>query len=155
MPAEAQLRLSALTGQSLYYMGRTELKHKILAVAEEEGVAEAAYALKLLQSEGRLTIASAGKDGDTGRQQTQHYEVEGPVAMLLTTTVEEPDAELVNRCLRLSVNEQPAQTALIHQRQRQPTRSRESLPMARPCGSGTSTRSGYSKVETGSGLIMR
>lgn len=118
MPPETQLRLSALTGQSLYYMGRTQLKHKILALAEEEGVAEASYALKLLQSEGRLTIASAGKDGDTGRQQTQHYEVEGPVAMLLTTTAEEPDAELVNRCLRLSVNEQPAQTAAIHQRQR-------------------------------------
>jgi len=118
MPAEAQLRLSALTGQSLYYMGRTQLKHKILALAEEEGVTEAAYALKLLQSEGRLAIASAGKDGDTGRQQTQHYEVEGPVAMLLTTTAEEPDAELLNRCLRLSVNEQPTQTAAIHQRQR-------------------------------------
>src|SRR3990172_7598610 len=118
MPAESQLRLSALTGQSLYYMQRTELKHRILALAEEEGVAEASYALKLLQSEGRLTIASAGKDANTGRQQTQHYEVEGPVAMLLTTTGEEPDAELVSRCLRLSVNEQPGQTAAIHQRQR-------------------------------------
>jgi hypothetical protein len=30
MPAEEQVRLSALTAQSLYYMGRTELKHKIL-----------------------------------------------------------------------------------------------------------------------------
>ena len=99
-------------------MGRTELQHKILAVAEEEGVSEAAYALKLLQSDARLAIASAGKDSDTGRQQTQHYEVEGPVAMLLTTTAEEPDAELANRCLVLSVNEQPAQTAAIHQRQR-------------------------------------
>src|SRR3990170_8222028 len=118
MPPEAQRRLSALTGQSLYYMGRTELKHKILAVAEEEGVGEASYALKLLQSEGRLTIASAGKDAESGRQQTQHYEVEGPVAMLLTTTAEEPDAELMSRCLRLSVNEQPAQTAAIHARQR-------------------------------------
>ena len=107
-----------MTGQSLYYMGRTELQHKILAVAEEEGVSEAAYALKLLQSDARLAIASAGKDSDTGRQQTQHYEVEGPVAMLLTTTAEEPDAELANRCLVLSVNEQPAQTAAIHQRQR-------------------------------------
>jgi hypothetical protein len=28
MPAEEQVRLSALTAQSLYYMGRTELKHK-------------------------------------------------------------------------------------------------------------------------------
>ena len=99
-------------------MQRSELKHKILALAEEEGVAEASYALKLLQSEGRLSIASAGKDANTGRQQTQHYEVEGPVAMLLTTTAEEPDAELANRCLRLSVNEQPGQTAAIHQRQR-------------------------------------
>ena len=81
-------------------------------------MAEAAYALKLLQSEGRLAIASAGKDSDTGRQQTQHYEVEGPVAMLLTTTAEGPESKLSNRCLRLSVNEQPTKTAAIHQRQR-------------------------------------
>lgn len=71
MPAEQQIRLSALTGQSLYYMGRTELKHKILAVAEEEGVSEAAYALKLLQSDARLAIASAGKDSDTGRARSR------------------------------------------------------------------------------------
>ena len=87
-------------------------------MAEEEGVAEATYALKLLQSEGRLRIATVGKDSGTGRQQTQHYEVEGPVAMLLTTTAEQPDAELANRCLTLSVNEQPQQTAAIHDRQR-------------------------------------
>ena len=57
MPPEAQLRWSALTSQSLYYLGRDELKHKILAVAEEEGVREASYALKLLQSKGRLSLA--------------------------------------------------------------------------------------------------
>ena len=62
MPGEAQVRLSALSAQSLYYMGPGDLKHKILAVAEEEGVAEASYALKLLQSEGRLAIATAGKE---------------------------------------------------------------------------------------------
>ena len=87
----------------------SELKHKILAVAEEEGVAEASYALKLLQSEGRLRIAVAGKDSDTGRPQTEHYEVEGPVAMLLTTTARtNRTRELANRCLTLSVNEAPA-----------------------------------------------
>ena len=118
MPAEAQLRWSALTGQSLYYLGRQELQHKILSIAEEEGVTEAAYALKLLQSEGRLAIACAGKDAQSGRQQTAQYEVEGPVALLLTTTAEEPDAELANRCLTISVNEQPEQTAAIHRRQR-------------------------------------
>ncbi|TWB08485.1 hypothetical protein FBZ89_1644, partial [Nitrospirillum amazonense] len=37
MPAEAQVRYSAMTGQSLFYMGETNLKHRILAIAEEEG----------------------------------------------------------------------------------------------------------------------
>ena len=38
--------------------------------------------------------------------------------MLLTTTAQEPDDELANRCLVLSVNGQPQQTGAIHQRQR-------------------------------------
>jgi len=118
MPPEAQVRISSLTGQSLYYMGRDELRHKILSVAEEEGVAQAAYALKLLQSEGQLSIACVGKESQTGQPRTQHYQVEGPVAMLLTTTAQEPDDELANRCLVLSVNGQPQQTGAIHQRQR-------------------------------------
>jgi hypothetical protein len=37
-----------MTGQSLFYLGEGDLKHKILAIAEEEGVRQAAYALKLL-----------------------------------------------------------------------------------------------------------
>ncbi len=118
MPPEAMTRMSSLTPQSLYYMGETELQHKILSVAEEEGVAQAAYALKLLQSDGRLRIACVGKDSQNGRPQTQHYEVEGPVAMLLTTTAEHPDGELANRCIRLSVSENPQQTAAIHRLQR-------------------------------------
>lgn len=119
LPPEDQVRFSAMTGQSLFYMGRDDLKHKVLAVAEEEGVLEASYALKLLQSEGRLTLAAAERDGDTGRQRTRHYEVEGPVMMFLTTTAEDPDPELENRCLTLHVNESPEQTAAIHRRQRE------------------------------------
>ena len=119
MPADETVRLSALTAQSLYYMGADALRHKVLAIAEEEGLAQAAYALKLLQSEGRLSIATAGRNSDTGRQQTELYEVEGPVAMLLTTTAEQPDAELANRCITLRTNEQPQQTAAIHVRQRE------------------------------------
>ena len=40
MPAEAQVRYSAMTGQSLFYMGEVGLKHRILAIAEEEGCRE-------------------------------------------------------------------------------------------------------------------
>lgn len=74
-----------MTGQSLYHMGHQNLKHKVLAVAEEEGVAQASYALKLLQSDGRLRIATAGKNNGTGRQETENYKVEGPVMMFPTT----------------------------------------------------------------------
>jgi hypothetical protein len=61
-PEEERVKYSAMTGQSLYYLGETNLKHKILAVVEEAGAERASYALKLLQSEGELTIASTGKD---------------------------------------------------------------------------------------------
>jgi len=118
VPDEDQVRYSAMTGQSLYYTGQQNLRHKILAVAEEEGVAQAAYALKLLQSDGRLRIAAAGKNGGTGKQQTETYEVEGPIMVFLTTTAEHPDVELQNRCLTLHVNESADQTAAIHERQR-------------------------------------
>jgi DNA primase len=118
MPEEERIKYSAMTGQSLFYMGETNLKHKILAIAEEEGAKTASYALKLLQSEGELTIASTGKDAATGNLVTQQYRVEGPVMIFLTTTAIEIDEELLNRCLVLSVDEGREQTQEIHRRQR-------------------------------------
>ncbi len=118
VPEEERIRYSAMTGQSLFYLGQTQLKHKILAIAEEEGVRRAAYALKLLQSEGELTMASTGKDPVTGNLVTQEYRVEGPVMIFLTTTAIEIDEELLNRCLVLTVDEGREQTQAIHRRQR-------------------------------------
>jgi hypothetical protein len=99
-------------------MQGSDLKHKVLAIVEEEGAERASYALKLLQSEGELTIASTGKDPQTGRLVTQEYRVEGPVMIFLTTTAAEIDEELLNRCLVLSVNEEREQTRAIHAMQR-------------------------------------
>jgi DNA primase len=118
-PEEERIKYSAMTGQSLYYLGETNLKHKILAIVEEAGAEKASYALKLLQSEGELTIASTGKDPATGRMETQVYRVEGPVMIMLTTTAIDLDEELQNRCLTLSVDESPEQTAKIHTLQRE------------------------------------
>ena len=39
MPEEHRLSVSAVTGQSLFYLGKTQLAHKVLAVAEAEGAA--------------------------------------------------------------------------------------------------------------------
>jgi hypothetical protein len=119
MPPEERVQYSAMTGQSLFYMGETDLKHKVLAIAEEEGAERASYALKLLQSEGKLSIASTGKDPRTGRLITHEYHVEGPVAIMLTTTAIDLDEELLNRCLVLSVDEDREQTRAIHRMQRE------------------------------------
>ena len=119
LPAEQQVKYSAMTGQSLFYMGETNLSHKILAIVEEEGAERASYALKLLQSEGELTIASTGKDPSTGRLVTHEYRVEGPVMIFLTTTAIDIDEELLNRCLVLSVDEAREQTRAIHRLQRE------------------------------------
>ncbi len=119
MPEHQRVQYSAMTGQSLFYIGEGDLKHKILAIAEEEGVRQAAYALKLLQSQGELTIASTGKDPTTGKLVTSEYRVEGPVMLCLTTTAIDIDEELLNRCLVLTINETAEQTAAIQQRQRQ------------------------------------
>jgi DNA primase catalytic core len=118
VPEEERIAYSAMTGQSLFYLGEADLKHKVLAIAEEEGVRQAAYALKLLQSQGTLTIASTGKDPATGKLVTQDYTVEGPVALMLTTTAIDLDEELKNRCLVLTIDESREQTRAIHARQR-------------------------------------
>jgi len=110
MPDEERVQYSAMTGQSLFYMGETNLKHKILAIAEEEGADTASYALKLLQSEGELTIASTGKDESSGNLVTKEYHVQGPVMLFLTTTAIDIDEELMNRCM---------ETQAIHAMQRQ------------------------------------
>lgn len=120
VPPEERVKYSALTGQALYYLGGdSNLKHKILAIVEEEGAEKASYALKLLQSEGELSIASTGKDPHTGRMVTQEYRVEGPVMIFLTTTAVDIDEELLNRCLILTVDEGREQTAAIHRLQRE------------------------------------
>jgi DNA primase catalytic core len=119
IPEEQRESYTAMTGQALFYMGQKNLKHKILAVSEEEGAQRAAYALKLLQSEGKLKIASTGKDPVSGKHVTHEYVVEGPVMIFLTTTAHDVDEELLNRCVVLTVNEDREQTRAIHQKQRE------------------------------------
>ncbi len=37
VPEEQRVQYSAMTGQSLFYMGENDLQHKVLAIVEEEG----------------------------------------------------------------------------------------------------------------------
>lgn len=117
MPAEEQLRFTGMTGQSLFYLQADSLQHKILAISEDGGIAEAAYALKLLQSEGELRHACVGRNA-AGRTETQQYHVKGPVQLFLTTTSSDIDPELMNRCLVLTIDESHEQTVAIQEQQR-------------------------------------
>jgi hypothetical protein len=118
VPDEDRLAFSAITGRSLFYVSRDALAHKVLAISEEDGAGSALYALKLLSSEGSLSIASTAKDTKTGRLSTATYEVAGPVALLMTTTSLNVDEELLSRCILLSVDEGRDHTRAIHREQR-------------------------------------
>ncbi|EMY22835.1 putative DNA primase [Leptospira interrogans serovar Australis str. 200703203] len=119
VPEEEKEKYSAMTGQSLFYMGAKDLKNKVLAISEEEGVEKAKYALKILQSEKRISIATTTKDQMTGKLATTEYTVEGPVVLFLTTTSVEIDEELQNRAVILTVNEDREQTKTILANQRE------------------------------------
>ena len=67
MPPEDVRQYSAISGKSPFYLGTANLKHRILAIAEEEGARKASYALKLLQSDGFLSMAATGKDPESGK----------------------------------------------------------------------------------------
>lgn len=118
VPEEDKVRYTAITGQSLFYLEEDALVHKVLAIAEGEGAEKATYAIKTMQSDKHLTIASTGKDPVTGKMRTQEYQVKGPIAIMMTTTAAEVDYETANRFLILTVDEEPEQTRQIHERQR-------------------------------------
>ena len=119
IPKESREKYSALSGHALFYFEGKDFKHKVLAIVEEEGASRAAYALKLLQSEGEITIASTGKDPGTGRLVTKEYRVEGPVMIFLASTSVDIEDELLNRAVVLTVDEGREQTRAIHQLQRE------------------------------------
>src|SRR5690606_19662081 len=76
LPDGQRVHYSAMTGQPLFYLGEKDLKHKVLAIAEEEGVRQAAYALKLLQSQVELTQVHDGSGNNVllpNRQPWTYY----------------------------------------------------------------------------------
>ena len=72
MPEEDRAQYSAMTGQSLFYMGEASLKHRILAIAEEEGASRRRLCPEALAVRGRADHrVSTGSDPKTGNLVTQ------------------------------------------------------------------------------------
>lgn len=119
VPEEDKEMLTSMTAQALFYMPTDGLRHKVLALAEDEGSERACYPLKILQSEKVLVLAVTVKDPESGIMQTKQRKVDGPVAQLMTSTQAELDYELANRYLVLTVDEERGQTRRIHEAQRE------------------------------------
>jgi energy-coupling factor transporter ATP-binding protein EcfA2 len=107
MPPEEVMRVTRLTGQALFY-GKDSLRHKLLVVEEESGARQAAYALRVLQSAKRLAVATPKGS----------HEVEGPVAVIVTTISSELNDETKSRFLVVSVDESREQTRRVLEAQR-------------------------------------
>lgn len=116
---EELVRVTRLTGQALFYKDPYSLQRKMLVIAEDEGAQAAVYSLRTLASDQRLSIAATRTDPATGKLSTEHYEVFGPVVIVITTTSAEAfDEETRSRFVQLSMNESIEQTRAILERQR-------------------------------------
>jgi hypothetical protein len=128
-PPEDVVKLTSLSGRALFYKERTSLKHKVLAVAEGEGLTGAGYALRNLISAGELVAEVTVRDQSSGRLATMTNKVEGPTAVLLTTTDPETDPETKSRFIVTAMDESREQTLAVLAWQRR-QQSREGLEQA-------------------------
>jgi hypothetical protein len=118
-PPEDLVSYTSVTGRALFYADENALKNKLLAIDEEDGASEAAYALRSLQSAGQLSTLYTRSDPQSGKQKAEHTRVVGPTAIFSTTAHPEAlDYETRNRFLILTVNESKEQTRRILERQR-------------------------------------
>lgn len=119
VPDEDYVKYTRITDQALFYKDEDSLVHKILAIEEEAGMGGAAYSIRNIQSSKKITVAATGKDPGTGKMKTEEYTVNGPVAVMITTTAAELEGETASRFLFLTIDESTRMTCAIHRMQRE------------------------------------
>jgi len=117
-PPEDVVLFTRLTPQSLYYTDPGFLDHKLIMIEERNGSMEADYSIRVLQSRKKLIAAVPIKDPATGNLRTKIFTVEARAAFIEATTAGSVNHENATRCFELSMDESPAQTQRIHERQR-------------------------------------
>lgn len=119
IPPESVIQYTRLTGQSLFYREEDALKNKVLAIEEEEGMQQAMYSIRILQSSQRLSIATTCTHPKTGKMFVEEHTVYGPTSVFISTTNPEAlDPETRQRFLILTIDESIEQTKKILEMQR-------------------------------------
>lgn len=112
-PPEDVVSYTRITPQALYYAGARGLKNKLVVAGEDEGLWGSDYPLRELISSKRIKLAAPVKDSATGKMKTVEYEVEGPIALLTSTTRPAIHHENATRCFLLSLDESAEQTGSV------------------------------------------
>ncbi|MDA8326178.1 MAG: hypothetical protein M0033_08155 [Nitrospiraceae bacterium] len=117
VPPEDLVSYTRITPQALYYAENRSLRHKLMISGEDEGLLGSDYAIRELISSKKIKLAAPVKDTASGKMKTVEYEVEGPIALLFSTTQPGIHYENSTRCFTLSLDESPDQTQQVHHMQ--------------------------------------
>ncbi len=117
-PPEDQFDATYISGKALFHLGPHALKHKLVTVGEQEGAKHANYPLRSLISAKALTAVITARDAVSGRLQTETKRVEGPAAMIITSSDPNLDRETLSRFIVTASDESREQTLAIREEQR-------------------------------------
>ncbi len=115
-PPKDMLDLSGMSAKALLHY-KDPLEHKVLLIMEHAGAEAAEYAIRTLQSEGRLDYLVTTQVAP-GQFVSERKHVEGPVSFIVTTNRSELDGQNENRCFTIYADESEEQTKSIHEAQR-------------------------------------
>jgi len=119
VPPEDLISYTRITPQALYYAENRSFKHKLMIAGEDEGLLGSDYAMRELISSKRISLAAPVKDTETGKMKIVEYEVEGPIALMFSTTQPAIHYENATRCFMLSLDESREQTERVLKFQRE------------------------------------
>ena len=119
VPEEERVSYSAMTGQSLFYMGEDGLEAQGPGRRRRGRRGARELRAEASAERGRADHRVDGEGSGHGQARDADVPRRGPVGLFLTTTAITVDEELLNRCIVLTVDEGSEQTRAIHERQRE------------------------------------
>jgi DNA primase len=117
IPKPHKVSFTASTENALYYVGKTDLKNKLILIEDMDGANSVLYVLRELQSKGYVSKIVPMKDSK-GNMKTILLEVEGPICLSGTTTKERIYEDNANRCLLIYLDNSDTQQSSIMNYQR-------------------------------------
>ncbi len=118
IPQEDIINITTLSDNAFYYFGKTDLKYKVIVIEDLDGLLNALYPLRELQTKKRIVKTIVRKDTN-GKTKTIHLIVEGPVCVAGCTTKEQIYEDNANRSFLLYLDESKEQDQKIMEYQRQ------------------------------------